>query len=216
MPYGREELAAVAADLAARGFAVWNLEYRRLGEPGSGFPGTFDDVAAGIDHLANLVDHGIELDLRRVILAGHSAGGNLALWSAARGARPGGLRRPARVTPIAAAGLAAIVDLAGSFAANAGNGAAGELLGGSPQSFPERFAVASPRELLPLGVEQLIVHGAADEALPVASAREYAHAAEEAGDRVEYAELPRAGHMDFVDPGSEAHDTLCRWLERFR
>jgi acetyl esterase/lipase len=215
LPYGRNEFAPVARDLAAHGFAVWNLEYRRLGAPGGGWPGTFEDVAAGIDHLARLVAEGAQLDLGRVLVAGHSAGGQLALWSGAPSDRPGPLPRPTRVQPLAVAGLAAIVDLVGAFAQGAGNGAVGELLAGSPEARPERYAAVSPVALLPLGVEQLIVHGTGDEALPVATARNYARAATLAGDRVQFTELPRAGHMDVLDPESEAHATLCRWLTRF-
>jgi acetyl esterase/lipase len=215
MPYGRDQFEPVARDLASRGFAVWNLEYRRLGAPSGGWPGTFHDVADGIDHLASLVAEGAEFDLGRVIVVGHSAGGHLALWSAARVRRQSILRMPTRVRPTAAAGLAAIVDLAGAYALNAGNGAVGELLEGSPEEQTARYAAASPIALLPLGVPHLVVHGAADEALPVETARDYARAAMAAGDSVQYSELPRAGHMDYLDPSSEAHDTLCRWLERF-
>ena len=215
MPYGREELGPVARDLAARGFAVWNLEYRRLGAPGGGWPETLQDVATGVDHLANLVTEGFELDLGRVLVVGHSAGGHLALWSAARVGKPGVLRRPTRVQPVAAAGLAAILDLAVAFADHAGDGAVGELLGGSPTSRPERYAAASPLALLPLGVDQLILHGAADEALPIETTRQYVSAAVAAGDRVEFVAPRGAGHMDYLDPESTAHATLCRWLERF-
>src|SRR5688572_18692450 len=82
MPHGRAELAPIARDLCTRGFAVWNLEYRRVGAPGGGWPGTLQDVGAGIDHLATLAADGIGLDLDRVAVVGHSAGGQLALWSA--------------------------------------------------------------------------------------------------------------------------------------
>jgi acetyl esterase/lipase len=84
MPYSRDEMTLIAQDLAARGFAVWNIEYRRIGALGGGWPGTFQDVTAGIDHLATFVADGVELDLNRVTVIGHSAGGHLALWSAAR------------------------------------------------------------------------------------------------------------------------------------
>lgn len=214
MPYGREETGAIARDLAARGYAVWNLEYRRLGAPGGGWPGTFDDVADGLDHLAVLAGDVAGLDPQRVIVAGHSAGGHLALWSAARGGAAPGLRRPSRVRPIAAAGLAAITDVADMFASGAGGGAAAELLGGSPDARPERYATASPLMVLPLGVPQLIVHGTGDTAVPIATARRYASAAGAAGDDVEFVELPHADHMDPTDPASEAHAALVRWLER--
>ncbi|KAB2969698.1 MAG: alpha/beta hydrolase [Thermoanaerobaculia bacterium] len=214
MPYGREELGSVATDLVSRGFAVWNLEYRRLGAPSGGWPETLQDVARGLDFLADISAAGAELDPQRAIVVGHSAGGQLALWAAARGGRRSGLRRPARIRPCAAAGLAAMVDLARAFTNDAGRGAVAELLGGSPEQRPERYADASPISLLPLGVDQLIVHGAADDELPVETARGYARAAVAAGDRIQYSELPGAGHMDYLDPASEAHGVLCQWLER--
>jgi len=172
----------------------------------------WQDVAAGIDHLAMVVAEGTELDLNRVTVVGHSAGGHLALWSGARSDKRGALRVPTRVRPVAAAGLAAVVDLARAHALSVGNSAVGELLEGSPGQQPTRYAVASPIALLPLGVKQLIVHGAADDALPIEMARNYAQAAQAAGDSVQFCELPAAGHMDYLDPGSEAHSTLCRWL----
>jgi len=94
----------------------------------------------------------------------------------------------------------------------AGNGAVNELLGGSPGERPERYAGASPIEMLPLGVRQLIVHGVQDEALPIDMSRDYAAAARAAGDAVELVELPAAGHMDSVDPASAAHHALRDWL----
>jgi len=212
LPYGRDQLDAVARDLARRGFAAWNLEYRRVGEVGAGWPGTFEDVAAGIDHLATLAVEGAELDLGRVIVAGHSAGGQLALWAAARGGERRVPRGPARVRVAAAAAQAAILDLPRAFAAGAGRGAVRLLLGGAPAEQSARYAAASPAALLPLGVPHLVLHGAADEALPVEGARDYARAATAAGDAVRYRELPRAGHMDYVDPESEAHAALCEWL----
>jgi acetyl esterase/lipase len=207
MPHGRDQLNAIAADLASRGYAVWNVEYRRVGAPGGGWPSTFDDVAAAIDHLATLRTDGVPLDLRRVVVVGHSAGGHLALWSGAPDDRT-----TRRVRPSAVAGLAPIADLAGASALGLGAHAAGALLGGSPADEPARYAAASPLERLPLGVPQLVVHGALDAAVPVALSRRYARAATAAGDTVEYVELPDAGHMDFVDPGSGAHAVLVRWL----
>jgi acetyl esterase/lipase len=208
MPYGRDELAAIAKDLAVRGYAVWNIEYRRLNFPGGGWPGTLHDVASAIDHLAKFVTDGIELDLNRVIVAGHSAGGHLALWVAARN-KPTSL---VRVQPIAAAGLAPISDLAHSFELNLGKGAVNEFLGGSPSQYPDRYKAASPIELLPLGVRQLIIHGTKDEEIPIDLSRNYVAATQATGDCVEFVELPDVGHMDFIDPGSKAHSALCKWL----
>jgi acetyl esterase/lipase len=210
MPYGREELAGIAMDIVAKGYAVWNIEYRRVGAPGGGWPGTVSDVALAVDYLATLVDDGFDLDLSRVVVAGHSAGGQLALCVSARS--PGARFHPARVQPIAAAGLAAVSDLARAYQDAAGNGAVDQFLGGGPDQVPDRYSAASPIELLPLGVAQLIVHGARDQALPIDLSRHYASTAQALGDRVDVVELPEAGHMDFLDPRSEAHATLCKWL----
>ncbi len=210
MPYGREGLSDMAKDLAAKGYAVWNIEYRRLGSPGGGWPGTMSDVALAVDHLATLVDEGLDLDLSRVMVVGHSAGGQLALCVSAR--NKNAHFRTSRVHPIAVAGLAAVSDLARTYKISAGNGAVNQLLGGGPEQVPDRYSTASPIELLPLGIKQLIVHGAKDDALPIDLSRLYASTAQSSGDSVDFVELPDAGHMDFLDPNNEAHATLCNWL----
>lgn len=204
MPWGRDHIAPVARDLARRGWAVWNLEYRRVGA-GGGWPQTLEDVTAGIDHLAGLADAGYGLDLTRVTVVGHSAGGHLALWSA-------GTRSRVRIA--AAVGLAAVADLAFAHTLDAGNGAVADFMGGAPGAFPERYRDASPAQRLPCGTRQLLLHGTWDEDVPVGISRRYARAAEAAGDAVEYIELGQARHMDFVDPASSAHAELCDWLVR--
>jgi len=211
MPYGRDEMTAVAQDLAGRGFAVWNLEYRRLGAAGGGWPGTFQDIGAGIDHLATLADS-VAIDLDRLTVAGHSAGGHLALWCAQRdGTRSNGYA-PKRVKIAAAVGLAAAADLAGAYELSAGNSAVADFLEGSPGEQAERYRTSSPIAMLPLGVRQLLIHGTADDVLPVDISRRYARAAIAAGDDVNFVELEGVGHMDYLDPKSEAHAILCRWL----
>ena len=212
MPYGREEMTPVALDLVNRGFAVWNMEYRRLGAPGGGWPGTLDDVSAGIDHLATLVAEGTDLDLDSVTIVGHSAGGHLALLAAAYERKRRSTAVSSHVRVSAAVGLAPIVDLASTYLLGSGKKAVCDFLGGSPQQQPDRYAAASPIALTPLGVKQLIIHGTADEALPIVLARSYANTAIAAGDLVDFIELPSAGHMDFLDPNSVAHATLSNWL----
>jgi acetyl esterase/lipase len=213
MPHGRDQMAAVADDLASRGLAAWNLEYRRLGTPRAGWPATMDDVAAGIDHLAQLSVGGVDLDLDRVSVVGHSAGGHLALWVGGRN-RSSSAQSP-RVRVLAAIGLAPIADLAHAYELKVGGEAVAELLGGTPSQYPERLRAASPIEMLPLRVRQLILHGAADDVVPVDLSRRYSRAADAAGDTVELIELPGTGHMEYLDPSSEAHATLCRWLLAF-
>lgn len=213
MPYGRDQFSEVARDIVARGYAVWNIGYRRLGAPGGGWPGTLNDVASALDYLATLVSTGIELDLDRVVVVGHSAGGHLALWLAGH-RQHCDLHLPIHVRPVAAVGLAAIADLAGISELNAGAGAVNDMMGGNPDEFPDRYAAASPIALLPLGIKQLIIHGIDDAALPVELSRSYAAAARASGDDVTYLELADTGHMDFLDPGSHAHVALCDWLAR--
>ncbi|MFN7941086.1 MAG: alpha/beta hydrolase [Thermoanaerobaculia bacterium] len=213
MPYGRDPLDALARDLARRGFAAWNLEYRRLGAPGAGWPGTFADVAAGLDRLAQRVASAPDLDLERVAVVGHSAGGQLALWAAARGRLPGDAPgADPRLRPAAVAALAPLADLERVHRERLGGSAVAELLGGTPEQVPERYRAASPHARLPLGLPQLLLHGTSDAEVPIDHARDYARAARAAGDPIDFRELPGGGHMDFLDPAGAAHSILCEWL----
>jgi len=215
MPYGREQLVPMAKDLVSKGFAVWNIGYRRLGANGGGWPGTFNDVILALNHLGSLVQSGIDLDLTRVIVAGHSAGGHLALWSAAQPRRNPSEIEVLTVKPVATIGLAPVIDLISTFDLGSGDNAVGELLGGSPKDISERYSVSSPQEMLPLGVPQLLVHGTQDDALPIEFARNYARSAHTAGDAIDFVELPDAGHMDYLDLNSEAYSVFYQWLARF-
>ena len=172
--YGKITTRPLSADLARRGWAAWNVEYRRLGAEGGGWPATFDDVAAAIDHLATLGD--ARLDLGRVALVGHSAGGQLALWAAARPGLPAGApgAEPA-VVARRVIGLAPVTDLVRAGAT------ARALLGGTPEQAPDRWAQADPLQRVPLSVPVVLVHPADDETVPVQRSRDYAAAARAAG-----------------------------------
>jgi acetyl esterase/lipase len=200
-------------DLAGRGWAVWNLEYRRLGWSGrGGWPATFEDVAAGIDQLGRL---DAPLDLSRVVAIGHSAGAHLALWAAARRGLPAGApgAEPA-VRPAAVVAQAGVVDLREAARLGLSRGAARILLGGPPGKLPRRYDLASPIERLPLGVPQLLVHGDADDAVPVELSRRYAERAREAGDPCELVELRGCEHFEHLDPSSHAWGVVTAWLEQ--
>jgi acetyl esterase/lipase len=190
--WDRTTTTPLARDLAAHGFAAWNLEYRR-----AGWPTTLLDVAAGIDALAEQD----ALDPARVAAVGHSAGGQLALWAAARPGLPAGAPGASpRVRLRAAVSLAGVLDLVAGARAKLGDRAGQAFLGGEPADRPERYAVASPVARLPIGVPQLLVHGPADEIVPLAQSRDYAVAARAAGDEVELVEPAGADHFDVVEP----------------
>lgn len=211
-PYGKDQMDEISLDLVNRGFAVWNIEYRRVGESGGGWPGTLSDVFSAIDFLAGPSCKGYPLDLSKVIVIGHSAGGHLALLSCLK-QRPLELHQSsAKVLPIAAAVLAGVTDLNKAYDLNLGNGAVEALLGGSPACFPERFLSASPIRQLPFSVRQLVLHGVNDEALPLELSEHYAEAARQFGDDVTYKVLPNTGHMEFLDSTSPAHNILGEWL----
>jgi acetyl esterase/lipase len=200
------------ADLAGRGWAVWNLEYRRVGRRSrGGWPATFEDVAAGIDHLARLDE---PLDTDRVVAIGHSAGGQLALWAAARPGLPAGASGADPVVTLSGVvAQAGVVDLCEAARLGLSSGAAEQFLGGSADELADRYGIASPTERLPLGVPLLLVHGDADDVVPIDIARRYALRAAEAGDPCALVELVEAGHMEHLDPGSEAWSNVTAWLE---
>lgn len=211
--YARDLMTPLAVDLAARGWASWNVEYRRVGHDGGGWPGTLTDVADAVDHLASLAG-AAGLDLRRVVSVGHSAGGHLALWLACRPGLPAGAPGAGPAVPVAAAvSQAGVADLVAGAEARLSNGACAAFLDGWPSEVPDRYGLASPVARVPLGVPQLLVHGLDDDTVPVDQSRRHAAAARAAGDPVELVELAGVGHMDVIDPSSPAWAAVTDRLE---
>lgn len=196
-------MTRLAAWLGQRGVASWTIEYRRVGDDGGGWPGSFQDVAAAADALRELARNA-PLDLKRVYAAGHSAGGQLALWLAARHKLPAGSPlRGADALPIRGVlGLAAITDLdtyrIGP--ADSCHASVDPLMGGTPQTVARRYAQASPLRLLPLGVPQVFIQGARDPIVDPASVSRYIAAARKAGDQAGEVTLPGAGHFETAVP----------------
>ncbi len=272
--YDRTHTRPLARALASGGFVVCVPEFRRNGQPGGGWPGTFDDVTAAVDELPALVGDALVglagpgavkvvrpgevtapepgaagmagpgrvgragpgavgmagpgafsgagepgvVNVGEVVLAGHSAGGHLALWAAGRHRLPASARwrrlpggsasaggrgdSSARIRGVV--GLAAVTDLTACHEQGLGRGAATGLMGGGPQDFPERYGLADPVGLLPLGCEVRLVHGTLDDRVPCAMSRAYVEVARAAGDDVALDELPGADHFDLIDPLSPA------------
>jgi acetyl esterase/lipase len=196
--YRRDLMDPLVPSLLAAGHVVVNLEYRRVGGAG-GWPTTLVDVADGIDALADLD----EVDAERVVVVGHSAGGHLAVWAASRHRlRAGAPGAEPRVRPRAAVSLAGVVDLAA--AAPLSDGAVAELLG---EDVPgPRHAIADPATLVPIGLPVTLVHGSADEDVPVEQSQRYLAAAAAAGDPVRMVVGP-GDHYSVIDP---LHD---RWAD---
>jgi len=195
-------MSGLAAALAEAGVATLSLEYRRVGDEGGGWPGTFADVAAAADHVRAIAgEH--DLDLDRVVAVGHSAGGHLAIWLAARRrlAVDDPLRGPDPLPLAGVVALAGIPDLA-AYAAPEGCGSAvPALLGGEPAELPGRLLRVSPIERAPLGVRQILVIGGRDTIVPAEQARRYAG---RAGAEVEIREVEPAGHFELVVPSGAA------------
>ncbi|HEY1342584.1 MAG TPA: alpha/beta hydrolase [Bryobacteraceae bacterium] len=209
--------ASLASALARDGFATWNLEYRRVHQEGGGWPGTFLDVAHGIDALRGAVrEH--PLDLNRVVAIGHSAGGHLALWDASRGRQPkDGPLYVADPLPLrGVVSIGGIPDLR-AFAEYASDPCGGrhiKLMGGSSAEHPDRYALGSPAERLPLGVPQALVWGERDAVASHRTFADYEAKAKAAGDALTVVIVPGAGHHDLMSPELPAYKAIVGEIRR--
>jgi acetyl esterase/lipase len=204
--YGRKLMHPLCADLAARGWAAWNVEYRRLGRlSGGGYPRTLEDVAAAVDHLADLPKPKECLALfRSVVAIGHSAGGHLAAWLATR--------PDPQVAVTAVVAQAGVLDLRLAAELGLSRGVVRRFLGGTPAEAPDRYAAASPAQRLPLGVPTLLAHGGRDDVVPPLMSERFAAAARAAGDDVALALHPDEGHFGHLDPGNPLWRSVTSWI----
>ncbi|MEH7011302.1 alpha/beta hydrolase [Neobacillus niacini] len=206
--YGLDENEPLAEDLAQRGYATWNIEYRRIGEEGGAWPGTFHDVISAVNHLDQLKDT-YQLDLSRVVVIGHSAGGHLTLLL---GSLLNQKESPLVVPIKGIISLAGVTDLHEMLQIHTERGITSPVtafLGDSLEELP----IASPIELLPLNVEQVLIHGELDRHVPVSLSIEYHRKALELGDSVRLITLPDAEHFMVVDPTSSAWKAVKDSLE---
>ena len=209
-----DALRPAAAALTEAGIATWNIEYRRLGNAGGGWPGTFEDIAHAADFVRTLAAAN-ELDLTRVIAFGHSTGGHFAMWLAARPRLP----TTSDLYMSNPLPLNGVIDLDGppdlkaalsTQQAICGRPAITDLIGGSPDEQPERYRAASPIELLPFGVRQEFLAGrmTAEQVAP------YEAAAKHAGDVLHTTVLANAGHFVFIDPQSDVWPQVMAAVRR--
>jgi acetyl esterase/lipase len=177
--------------LRGAGVATFNTEYRRVGNPGGGWPGTFEDIRSAYRFIQQERAR-FHLDLDRLVVMGHSAGGQLALCLAAH-----------ETSVRHAISLAGVVDLKKGYALHLSNDAVAEFLGGNPDAVPEHYREADPMELRVTQARQWLLHGKDDDTVPPALSREYVMQKKKAGEAVELLEIPDAGHFELIDPASE-------------
>ena len=202
---GIEQMRNMAGDLVRQGIAVWNIEYRRVDEAQGGYPGMYQDVATAMERLrAEAPAH--HLDLRRVVLVGHSAGGHLAQWAASRARLPAGsplyASDPLRVATVISLGGLADLRREEQLIKSSCERDMVQLTGLPSAARPDVFADTSPGELLPSGVRTVLIHGEFDTVSPLRAGQDYARRAHAAGDAAEVIELPGASHYDEVAASS--------------
>ncbi|MFI6264364.1 alpha/beta hydrolase family protein [Micromonospora sp. NPDC051006] len=203
--YDRRHTGPMAAALAALGHPVAQLEYRRTGQPGGGWPNTFTDVLTGVAELPRLAAAAMpgRVSAAAPILVGHSAGGHLALYVAGTA--------PATVDGVLA--LAPVADLGEAYRRDLDSGAVAALLGGGPAEFPERYATADPRSLVPVQTRSVVVHGALDRQVPVAMSRSFVAEARAVGTDITLVELAECEHFGLIDPESAAWPVIVDVLQ---
>jgi acetyl esterase/lipase len=204
--YDLKHIGHLCEALTSKGVVTCNLEYRRLGDPGGGWPGTFQDVTLATDQILEKMSSNARVDVGRTGVLGHSAGGHLALWLVS------GHRIP-QVSPLygaqkrrvsRAVSLAGVCDLRTAYEQQLGNGVVARLMGGTPDQYPDRYGAGSPIELLPTGTKQVLVHGIADDIVPVSQSEKFVERAEQLGEHPTFLELSGVGHFELIDPESDA------------
>lgn len=204
-------LRHMADALAERGVASWNVEFRRVGSTGGGWPQTLLDVGAAADFIPMLARR-YGLDAKRAGVVGHSAGGHLALWlGGRRGIAASSVLHSA--TPFDFRHLwcvGGVPDLETAWHRDLGDGAVSEFIGGTPVTHPDRYGTSSPRSLLPLGTPTTLVHGELDDAVPIELAYQFADLAIRAGDDCKVIGLRNVGHFEAVLPHTPAGEALTR------
>lgn len=203
MPYGLDQFDDVSLLLSKLGYCVWNVEYRRVGESAYQWENAFEDALAAVNELPEVKKLYSVIDLNHVYVVGHSAGGHLGLW----------LNTQALKVKIRKyIGLAPILDLKLAYSENAGNGAVGKLLMGSPDEYSERYIYSSPIQKRDKNGSELIIHGVGDEYVPIEWSERYCEELKKSNSYTALIKLKDCGHMDFIDTSSEALKTVVENL----
>lgn len=209
--YNLFHIGHLCAAFTSRGILTCNIEYRRIGNPGGGWPGTFQDISLAADTILQSVSLDPRIDRTRIAILGHSAGGHLALWLVGRHRISKGspLHSDQKQILSGAASLAGVSDLRLAWRQKLGHGVVSRLMDGTPDEHPDRYDAGSPIELLPTGTRQVLVHGTTDDTVPVSQSETYVEKAEKLGEDATLVKLEGTGHYELIDPESEAWPTVA-------
>jgi dipeptidyl aminopeptidase/acylaminoacyl peptidase len=210
--YDISHIGHLCAAFTSKGIITCNIEYRRIGNPGGGWPGTFQDINLATRGILETMSNDSRLDRTRTAIIGHSAGGHLALWlvGSHRISKDSLLYNSQKLAIAGAISLAGVSDLRLAWRQKLGHEIVTRLMGGTPDEHPDRYDAGSPIELLPTGSKLVLVHGAADDTVPVSQSEAFVQRAEKLGDRSTLVKLNETGHFELIDPESEAWPSVAR------
>jgi acetyl esterase/lipase len=212
--YDLSLMDSMAHDLSAKGYATWNIEYRRTEDPGGAWPGTFTDVANALKYLSSIAEN-YPIDINQVYLTGHSAGGHLALWLGAQGQLNEESELKVQNLPKIQGilSLAGITDLQTYYSPSGCGNNVKNLIGGIPDELRDRYEEASPISYLPLNIPQILVNGDKDFIVPIEHIQPYYEKAKFKGDSIQLLRIPSAGHFEVITPGSTAWTAIINAFE---
>ena len=209
--YDLQHISPLCTELTSCGIVTCSLEYRRVGQEGGGWPGTFLDIANGTEYFRQLLIQDRRVDMGRAAVMGYSAGGHLALWlgGSHRLPKSSALHVDQKPWLTAVISLAGVADLRNAWDLRLGSGAVDSLIGGSPNQYPQRYSEGSPIELMPMGLRQVLIHGREDEIVPIIQSECFVQRAATVGDKASLVPLERVGHFELIDPKSKAWDAVA-------
>ncbi len=209
--YDLAHISNLCIRLTSLGIVTCNVEYRRVGNAGGGWPGTLLDISTATEFFRKILKEDPRVDMSRAAAIGHSAGGHLAFWLGGRHNIPGNsdLRLGEKPWLRAVISLAGVVDLREGWDLQLGSGAVGRLIGGGPEQHEDRYRDASPIELLPMKLRQVLIHGRDDRVVPISQSEQFVQRAKAAGDTPSLIPLDEVGHFELIDPESKAWDVVA-------
>ena len=210
--YDLSHIGHLCAAFASKGIITSSIEYRRIGNPGGGWPGTFQDISLATRNILQKMSNDSRFDRSSAAIVGHSAGGHLALWLAGshRISKTSQLHNDQKPHLEGAISLAGVSDLRLAWRQKLGHGIVTRLMGGTPDERPDRYNSGSPIELLPMGSNHVLVHGTDDDTVPISQSEAFVEKSEMLGDRSTLVKLEGVGHYELIDPESKAWPLVVR------